>query len=521
MMAVWAGMGACAALGLSAASAAETPRRRFVAPAAAFVVLCVAAGALTLSRLGWIGVAAGVVTTWVLVALAVRRSGRPRAAFAMGVGALALAAAAGLAMLLIPAFRDRLALLFTPTGVKDPRFPMWHSTLALFREAPVLGTGLGSFGRAIHLTQSPDCAQELWFAHSDPLNLLSDAGVVGVALGGWWLVAMLRAGLPSLRSSDAATRCLAAGALGGAVVVVVASLGDFQTQFPVVAIPFAALLTVPAALADAARPAETRSERRPWSVPPRALAAGALVIALVAAAVPCAATIGRLRDLRDDGVTGATRAEALVEQARAIALRVRTSKDPKADLVQAEERVLAASREDPLFDDAHLWTAIVALALDDPRDDVLRALGRARVCARGRAQTNLLVGKTYLDLIGTGPAPYGPRGDGAIAALREAGDISPQAFSAAWAACLAHGLGDDALRGITPERGYATTYLFDHLDLMQRPDEGIALLEGPLRRDPTDDAVAVRLAAAFTNAGRSSEGRAFFDSVGAPWPGRK
>jgi len=253
-------------------------------------------------------------------------------------------------------------------------------------------------------------------------------------------------------------------------------------------------------------------------VPPRALAAACLGIALVAAAVPCAATLGRHRDLRDEGVTGATRAEALVAQARAIVSRVASSKEPRADLDRADALVRAAARLDPLFDEAHLWTAVVGLYLDEPRDDVLRALGRARWVARGHAPTNLAVGRTYLDLIGTRPAPYGPPGDDAIAALREAGDISPQAFSAAWAACLAHELGNDVLRGITPDRGYARTYLFDHLDLMQRPEEGIALLEGTLRRQPWDVAVAVRLAAVFVRAGRSSEGRAFFDSVGAQWP---
>jgi hypothetical protein len=395
---------------------------------------------------------------------------------------------------------------------------MWKSTWDLFLESPVTGTGLGSFGRAIHLTQSPDCAQELWFAHSDPLNLLSDTGVLGAALGAWWLVAMVRAGLPALRSADAATRCLAAGALGGAVVAVTASLGDFQTQFPVVAIPFAALLTVPAALADAGAP---REEPRPWTLRPKVVAGACLLLAFVAAAVPCAATWRRRQDLAEERVTGATRAEALSAQARAIVAVVGASKDPRADIARAEEKLREASRLEPILDEAHLWTALCALHLDRPQDDVLRALGRARVAARGHAQVNLLVGRTYLSLIGTEPAPHGPPGDGAIAALREAADISPQAFSAAWAACLEHSLPVEALRAITPDRGYAKTYLFDHLNLLGRRAEAIELLQGQLRLEPWDYAVAVRLAAAFTDARRSSEGHAFFDSVGAVWPERK
>jgi hypothetical protein len=519
MLAVWAGMGACAAIGLAAAALADPARRRVVPVAAAVAAVCVAGGAFSLSRLGWIGVAAGVVTTWLLLALALRRGGRPRAAFAMAVAAPALAAGAAAVMLAVPAFRERVDLLFTRTGVSDPRFPMWESAWALFREAPVLGTGLGSFGRAIHLTQSPDCERELWFAHSDPLNLLSDTGVVGALLGAWWLAATLRRGLPALRSSDAATCCLSAAALGGAAVAVVSSLGDFQTQFPVVAIPLAALLTIPAALADAGRAAAPPAEPRPRAAP-RALAAACLAAALAAAAVPCAATLSRLRDLRDGGVTGATRAEALTAQGRAILAGVPSSKDPKESLSRAEAKLREAARLDPLFDDAQVWSALAAMSLGEPRDDVLRTLGRARTVARGRAWTNLLAGRAYLDLIGTEPAPYGPPGDGAIAALREAGDISPQAFSAAWAVCAERRLGLEVLRGITPDRGYAKTYLFDHLVEEHRSEEAIALLEDQLAHEPSDDAVAVRLAAALAGAGREAEGRALFRKVGAKWPER-
>jgi hypothetical protein len=518
MMAVWSGMGACAALGLAAAAASDSSRRKLAPFAVVATALCVGAGLFTLSRLGWIGIAAGVLTTWILLALTLRRGGRSGAATVMGVAALGLVAGAGAAMLAVPAFRERIDLLFTSTGVADPRFPMWRSTRDLFFEAPVLGTGLGSFGRAIHLTQSPDCAQELWFAHSDPLNLLSDAGVVGALLGAWWIVAMVRRGLPALRSDDVATRCLSAGAFGAAVVVLVASLGDFQTQFPVVAVAFAALFTIPAALAGAAAAAQPVDEPRPWLVPPKALAAGVLGVACVAAATPLAETIGRWRDVRDTGLTGATRAESLVAQGRSLLANVKRSTNLRADLARAESQIREAARRDPLLDDAHLWTAFAALALDQAKDDVLRALGRARLVARGRAHTNLEVGLTYLDMIGTSPAPFGPPGDGAIAALREAGDIEPKAFSVAWAACIEGGMSLDVLEAVTPDRGHAKATLFDHLRSIGRTSEAVRILRPQLAREPWDLALTTRLAVGFRETGRESEGRSFFDSVGAKWP---
>ncbi len=515
MMAVWAGMGACAALGL----AWQAMRRNVAAFAGLLAVaaLCALAGFLSLSRLGLLGLIAGGLTTWALLALSIWRDGRRRTAVALWIGALGLVVLVALVALAVTAFRQRIDYLFTSHGIADPRFPMWRSTLALFGEAPVLGTGLGSFGRAIHLTQSTDCPQELWFAHSDPLNLLSDVGIVGFALAAWFVVAMVRRGLPALRAPEASTRCLAAGAFGGAAAVLVASLGDFQTQFLVVSLPFAALLTLPAAMADAMSP-PVEDEPRPWLLPARGLAGLVLIAGVTAAAFPVVATIGRLRDLDEYGATGATPAEALVAQAKSLLPHVATAVDPKPLLTQAEIKLREAARLDPLYDEAHLWTGIVALYLAEPQDDVYRALGRTRLVSRGHAQTNLAVGSSYLKLVGTASVPYGPPGDGALPALREASELSPQAFSAAWAMCVERGLPLEELRTIVPDRGHAKIALFDHLRSLGQTGEALEVLKGQLSREPWNEELTTRLAAAYRETGRESEGRAFFDSVHAAWP---
>ena len=56
-------------------------------------------------------------------------------------------------------------------GLANPGFlliGLWGSTLALFSGRPVLGAGLGTYRTAIHLTQSVNNPDELYFAHSDP-----------------------------------------------------------------------------------------------------------------------------------------------------------------------------------------------------------------------------------------------------------------------------------------------------------------------------------------------------------------
>jgi len=494
MMAVWAGMGVCALLGLGAASARSRPM--VAALAACGAALCGVAALLTLSRLGFAAVLVGAATTLALVAAAFARDGRRVAARSIvGVAAL-LVVAGGIVALTTSAFRQRLGYLSLPGAHVDLRVPTWRSTWDLFREAPVLGTGLGSFGRAIHLTQSVDCPQELWFAHSDPLNLLSDVGVVGAALAAWWIFAVLRAGRGALRSDDLATRLFAAGAFGAAAVVLVASLGDFQTQFPVVAIPFAALATLPAALADATSPADD-DRPRPGIVPPKFAAAVVAAAAIGVAAAPIAESVRRCRDLDEHGATGATRAETLVAEGRAWLAAAPKFADPRGGLVRAESLLREAARLDPLLDEAHVWTAYVAWTLDESSDDVLRALGRARVVARGHAQTNLLAGQMYLALLGTSPAPYGPPGDGATAALREAGALDPKAFVAAWRACEENRASLDTMRAITPDRGHAKIRLAEHLRSLGRNDDANRVLMDQLEREPWDEDVSTRLAAAM------------------------
>jgi len=340
---------------------------------------------------------------------------------------------------------------------------------------------------------------------------------VGFALAAWFVLAMVRRGLPALRAPDAATRCLAAGAFGGAAAVLVASLGDFQTQFPVVALPFAALLTLPAAMAAAMAP-PVEDEQRPWLLPARALAGIVLIAGVGVAAIPLMQSLGRVRDLDEYGVTGATASESLVAQARSLLPHVATAVDPKPLLTQAEMKLREAARLDPLYDEAHLWTGITAVYLNEPQDDVFRALGRARLVSRGHAQTNLAVGSTYLKLVGTAPVPYGPPDDGALQALREASELSPQAFSAAWAMCVERDVPLEDLRTIVPDRGHAKILLYDHLRSLGQLDDALNVLKDQLAREPWNEELTTRLAAAYAESGRESEGRAFFDSVHAAWP---
>jgi O-antigen ligase len=119
----------------------------------------------------------------------------------------------------------------------------YGADLALWRRFPVTGSGLGTFRDAFPLVQPPDLRGTWWHPHSDLLEVLVTAGVVGVALaaGGLWgltarLATVLREGG---RSED---RAAALAAFGILVSVALHESFDFGLSMPGNAVTLAVLL---------------------------------------------------------------------------------------------------------------------------------------------------------------------------------------------------------------------------------------------------------------------------------------
>src|SRR6185295_13023513 len=62
----------------------------------------------------------------------------------------------------------------------------------LWGRFPVTGSGLGTFRDAFPLVQPPDLQGTWWHPHSDLLEILATAGLVGVALVAVGLAALVR-----------------------------------------------------------------------------------------------------------------------------------------------------------------------------------------------------------------------------------------------------------------------------------------------------------------------------------------
>ena len=146
---------------------------------------------------------------------------------------------AGLALMLVIALFGGVVLLggeaalsrFVGTvNVEDPttgRAHFWNVTLDIIKHHPVIGTGLGAFGVVYTRYDTRNGTFRLEQAHNDYLQVLSDAGIIGAALGVFFIFVLFRLALKRTQSGDVFRRGVATGALAGCFAVLVHSFFDF------------------------------------------------------------------------------------------------------------------------------------------------------------------------------------------------------------------------------------------------------------------------------------------------------
>ena len=203
---------------------------------------------LTISRGGWMSLALAL-TAWPLFAARGGWSRRLRAALLV----LMIVGAAGAAIYWkSPKVRARFASLVMNSGEVTRPF-MWRGAWELFREAPVLGTGAGSYNMLFERHRRIGFRDEPLWAHNEYLNTLSDYGIVGWML--WFGAAAAIAGRCLFSRIDEAARRrdwlespLVLSGLGVGVLAFAFQMAlDFHLKIPALAFAFATVagLVVP------------------------------------------------------------------------------------------------------------------------------------------------------------------------------------------------------------------------------------------------------------------------------------
>ncbi len=223
------------AFGLCFSKAIDHPRRII------FAVFSVVMGLATLISLSRGGIVSLVAALAVFGILYGKRRGIRPAILALGlfIGLVGI----GLAWLGADPLIQRILTVrsFHQEASFAQRLLVAKDSLAIIRDHPFTGTGLGTFALAFPRYQSWYTGLRFDKAHNDYLQLLIEVGLVGIAPAVVWVTGLFRSVLRMLRDKSNPFSPLRLAAFSGCFGILVHSLVDFNLQIPANALYFAVL----------------------------------------------------------------------------------------------------------------------------------------------------------------------------------------------------------------------------------------------------------------------------------------
>ncbi|HEY2866390.1 MAG TPA: O-antigen ligase family protein, partial [Pyrinomonadaceae bacterium] len=141
------------------------------------------------------------------------------------------------------------------------RLQFWQTGWKIFLDHPIIGAGLNAFGAAYTRYDLANGTLRLEQAHNDYLQILVDAGLIGLACVAAFIFLLFRRSFETIRSStDDLRRGSAIGALAGCFGILIHSFFDFPLRTP--ANGFVFLLLVALAVASIEQSPSTHRSHR-------------------------------------------------------------------------------------------------------------------------------------------------------------------------------------------------------------------------------------------------------------------
>jgi len=112
-------------------------------------------------------------------------------------------------------------------NVNPRRLEIWTATWKLIKAHPFMGSGIGAYKTAISQYLNSGGSWEPQQAHNEYLELTAGSGIVGAAIGVWFITILIRQSRKRLRHRNSLRKAICQGALVGLVGVAVHSLVDF------------------------------------------------------------------------------------------------------------------------------------------------------------------------------------------------------------------------------------------------------------------------------------------------------
>lgn len=138
----------------------------------------------------------------------------------------------------------RVAETTATQDVTTGRSQIWQVTMKVISTNMPLGAGFGAFGVAYTQHDPMSGMERVEQAHNDYLQVLADAGLVGLAIGAFFLWCLFMLGREAFRIENKYRRGVALGALAGIFAILVHSIFDFVLHTTAVSVLFLALIAV-------------------------------------------------------------------------------------------------------------------------------------------------------------------------------------------------------------------------------------------------------------------------------------
>jgi O-antigen ligase len=226
-------------LGLMFTGAINRDKRLLVLTA---ILLMGASLLLSGSRGGLVAFVAEVIF---LVLLTTGIKSRKNVALKLGLAGLLLLAVIGGAIFVggdtsLTRVADTVAAGELTTG----RSNIWSVTLEVIKANLPFGAGLGAFGVAYTPHDTMSGLERVEQAHNDYLQVLADAGLIGLLIGGFFLVRLFALGRGAMAIRNNYRRGVAFGALAGIFAILIHSIFDFVLHTTAVSILFVTLIAL-------------------------------------------------------------------------------------------------------------------------------------------------------------------------------------------------------------------------------------------------------------------------------------
>lgn len=224
---------------LSRAVSARPRLNRFVMSAYSLLALFLLF--LTYSRSAWVGCMAGAAV-WLGLFLAGRKLLSRTALFNWWNAQKSLWRTAALVTSLAAALITLITLVLLVRSFSEAgrstglRTEIYGAALELFSEKPITGQGLFTFGRGLVRLADVQPDKPHSHAHSAPLHVAAELGIVGLAALGATLVVMTQAARRNWKAMQGREALLLAGAISAVVGFGVDQLTDVPAMMPAIAL---------------------------------------------------------------------------------------------------------------------------------------------------------------------------------------------------------------------------------------------------------------------------------------------